>query len=133
MVNILVSVFLGACTYTDVRRREIPVLLLWVFGGAGILWLLWNHGNIWGIAGCVPGLLLLGVSCLTGQIGKGDGWMLMIVGSFLGLAGTVQVLMIAAALCAAAGILLKLQKRQKPGEGIPFAPFLLAAYWITLL
>lgn len=76
---------LAICAIQDIRHRKIRVLIPLLFGGAGCC-LHMAAGDFWpAMAGCLPGMMLLGVCRLTeGAVGAGDGLVLAAAGIFVG-------------------------------------------------
>lgn len=82
----------------------------------------------------VPGLVCLGLGWLTKEgIGYGDGLMLLCLGCFLSLQQLLSVCLSALTLAGIAAMLLLLVFHKGRKTEIPFVPFLLAGYGISLL
>lgn len=75
----------------------------------------------------LPGLLLSGISKITGKVGNGDGCVLLIVGSILGSRDTYLAFAISLMLAAvwAAGLLIFHKAGRK--DRIPYIPFITTA------
>ena len=119
----------------DIRSREIPMGRNLLFGAAGFLWSVMTGKTAVDIAvGMAVGILLLGISVLTGEaVGRGDALLLVMTGSFLG--GRQNAMLLLTAWVASgiwSGILLSLRKAGRRSR-IPFVPFLLLAYMGQLL
>ena len=87
--------------------------------------------NLWGV---LPGVSLLILSRLmNGCIGKGDGYLLCISGIALGLKINLSLLFFALLLAGGiSAVLLAIRKVRKDTK-LPFVPFLLGGYLMTLL
>ncbi len=87
--------------------------------------------NLWGV---LPGVCLLLVSWLAeGCIGKGDGYLVCISGLALGFKTNLSLLFYALLLAGGiSAVLLSLRKVKKDTK-LPFVPFLLGGYLLTLL
>jgi leader peptidase (prepilin peptidase) / N-methyltransferase len=122
---------LGICTYTDIRKRELSMVIVGIFAGLAIVWcavfmkaFLWQQ-----VIGCVVGVLLLLLSKLTkGAIGEGDGYLLMVTGLFLGLWDNIRLLMGALWSVAVIAIILLIIRKADRKKELPFVPFLLLSY-----
>ncbi len=133
MISVIVSAFLGASTYFDVKDRKIPLWLFLLFGAGAGLHMLLAGLDLDSAAALLPGLLVLGTAFCSRQAGTGDGGMLLVLGGYVGFWTTLQTMLTAMVLCVAAGLLKKLWKKENGEQGQPLAPCLLAAYWITLI
>ena len=127
----LMGLFLLCNAWQDWRKREILSKSLWIFGGIGlVLNMIWGRqawlGTVGGVL--VGGMLLLCSLATQGGIGPGDGLLLCVTGLYLGLGGNLGLLLGALFLCACCSAGLLLARRVNRKTGIPFAPFLLAAY-----
>lgn len=125
----IVLFFLVVFGVEDIRRRSLPVPLLFVaFVAAAVLRLLWGGGLMQGIAGCVAGGMVYVVGQITrGQIGSGDGFLLMVTGILLGFWKNMELFLAGLFFCAlfSAAALVLLRKGRK--YRVPFVPFLAAA------
>lgn len=127
---IATAVFLGICTFTDLKKQQIWWPLAVFFGAAAT----GNHlvrkdlEPISLMGGIGIGLVFLVLSWSTREaVGYGDGLVVAACGAALGFLKTMG--MVTAALCLAAvwsGILLAAKKARR-GDSFPFIPFLLAA------
>jgi leader peptidase (prepilin peptidase) / N-methyltransferase len=121
--KLALAVFALICAWQDIKtmsiRQETAAagILMLVLGTLGLM-LAGSEGIshravlIFGLdmmLGCLPGIMLLAVSRMTGQIGAGDGIYFVIVGASLGLKRAVIFMMLTLFLNAiiSAGILLK--------------------------
>lgn len=127
---IAVFIFLGICTFMDLRKQQIWWPLAALFGAAvAVIHLVRGDlDRISLIGGIGIGIALLVMSWSTREaIGYGDSLVVTACGAALGFLKTMGV--ITAALCFAAvwsGILLAVRKARR-GDSFPFIPFLLAA------
>lgn len=131
---------LTAGSIWDIRWKRLPagLLVLDVLTG-GILmavnrdidwqkdWYLYVVGILIGIL-----LLLIGQFC-GGCIGAADGIMTAIIGGVIGYQNTLLLLMNAILAAAVFSILLIAIKKARRGTAIPFIPFLLLGYLMTLI
>lgn len=84
------------------------------------------------LAGGALGICVIGICVLSKEMGVGDGALLMILGLALGIRRQISILFIALVLCAAAAAALCLMGRVKRRSRLPFVPFLLLGYLMTL-
>ena len=119
--------FLAGNAVWDLRSRQICLWYTILFAAEGCGFCAVYGRDAAGIAvGCVPGLLLLCVSFLTGgMIGCGDGIAFIVLALFLDLTDV--------ALCGAAAFFLSafaagflLLKKHRGRDAFPFVPFLFA-------
>lgn len=137
MERCIVGIYLGICSITDIRRREIPLL---VTGGTIILglimqsisgkmsWLMW-------VGGILIGVFLMGVSKITNEaLGYGDCLSVMAAGACLGGVQNLELLLAGLTLAAVFSAILLGTGKADGKYKLPFLPFLLAAHMgITLL
>lgn len=130
MRQILLLELLVCNGISDVRRREISLPSLAVFGGIGILLnLLGQFQSVESLlAGVGVGALLLAAALLTGgAIGMGDGLLLCVAGLYLGGADNLQLLltgtMLSGLILGTAALLGRIGWKDR----FPLVPFLLAA------
>lgn len=134
--SIIVVVFLGYFSVEDIRKRELNGLPVMFAGLIGIF-LTVTEGACrdWHVVfRFLPGLICLGLGWLTGEeIGYGDGLMLLCLGCFLSLSQLLSVCLSALTLAGITAVILILVFRKGRKTEIPFVPFLLAGYGISLL
>lgn len=123
-------VFISVCAVFDIRKREIPLMML-IFGictALGMnLWQIFNGALSMAEAGfaLLPGVFLLFISfCTREKVGYGDGLLLLISGLLIGFYScclSFFIGLICSSICAL--FLMVLRKAEKNSE-MPFAPFL---------
>ncbi len=128
-------IYLGIESIVDVNRKKIKVnhtifaLIVACCVGAITQELSWKLM----VGGVAIGIVMVGASLLSqGRIGIGDGMSLIVTGVCLGLYDNLSILSYGACFAGLyAMILLAIKKR---GDyKIPFLPFLLVGYVVTLL
>lgn len=132
----LVLIFLGLNTAWDIRIKKLPLWLIAVYGLAGVAVNVIEpyYRFIELVCGVGVGLAVLLAGIITKeQIGKGDGLFLMATGLFVGGENNFRLLLWSTILCAVAAGLLLLTKQCGRKERLPFVPFVLCAYVVSLL
>lgn len=134
-MNIVAGMVLTMLTYTDIRKRRIPILP--VLGMGAVLFALHvvAEKNVFKIlCGMIPGMLLLLFSLLSKEkIGMGDAVLLVCLGMGYSFEQVLSMFFCALVLAAVvSGVLLSLKKVGRKTE-IPFVPFLLLGWLLTLL
>ena len=127
----IILIYMSVCTVFDIRRREIPLLLI-LFGIAAVLGI-----NVWWIRAGIVTVAEIGIALLPGvfflltsfftreKVGYGDGLLLIILGLLLGAYRCFLILSIGLVLSAVVSLLLLLLHRAGRHSQIPFAPFLI--------
>ena len=122
---------LAICSVFDLWKKQIPLMVLLIFGVTGIGYQM-MFGNlslgdvIWGVM--VGGVLYI-ISVASGEsIGKGDAVMLMCTGLYLGFWTNVVLLWVGSVLTGVVCLTLYVFRKKGRNASIPFAPFLFAAY-----
>lgn len=130
MKEICVLAFLGWNTWTDIRKKQVSLLTVWIFALAGIIFaaarkdISWQYFLPVGV-----GCFFIALSLITkGAVGMGDGWLLAALGTMLNAEEFVRVLLMGMLCCGVwAGILLFVLRKGRNTE-IPFVPFLMLGY-----
>ena len=85
-VKICMTVLLGINTWTDIRKKEICLPVLFIFLAGGILWRI-RQGLLWpaGIISMGIGVFIILIALISGgMVGFGDGLLILTMGSVLG-------------------------------------------------
>lgn len=135
LTNSTLLLFLGGAAWMDYRKKELP--LFYIAGGflLGILFRILSGADILTeiLPGFLPGLACLLLAKLTREaIGYGDALMMIAAGAFCAMPVLLFLLLggfLTASLCS---VLLLILKKRKRKETIPFMPFLLCGYVLTL-
>lgn len=127
----VVMSMLALCTAQDMKKRQIRLNFVLVFGILGVffhmLWRMLSIGNI--LLGMSVGAALLLLSVLTkGGIGVGDALILVVTGIYLGLEKNLELFLFGLFLCSMWSLCLLVLRKKSRKDSIPFVPFLLAAY-----
>lgn len=129
-IKCAVLIYLSVCTVFDIRKKEIPLILLGVGMAAAVGVTIWRIGNgtvfaaqiIWSL---LPGLFFLLVSwCTKEKVGYGDGILLLITGLMVGFYLCFTDLCISLFLSSFFGVLLLFFHKAQKNSRIPFVPFL---------
>ncbi len=131
---VITGIFLLLCTWQDMKRRKIPVVLAAVYGLAGMLVdIVWGYPLLLCIKGILPGMGLLLLGKATGeQVGYGDGIALLAMGLFLTGEEIMGILLTGIFLCAAAAVALSFAGKIKRKTRLPFLPFLAGGFAIRV-
>lgn len=129
-IEIVYLLFLIVHTITDLRERQIYVMVLALEAFTGMFFLIYG-GQTERITAVsfLPGLFCLGLGRVSGEkIGYGDGWMILLSGLYLSPGQmAAQLLWASLAACLYAAGLLMTKKLSGKGE-VAFAPFFLIGY-----
>lgn len=132
----LTVIFLGICSFWDLRKKQIwwplPVFFLIL---AALVRFVAKDGTLWEyLAGSLPGCVLLLFAWISQEaIGYGDGIVVFACGALMGIGNAVQMLILA--LCFSAvwsGFLLAVRKADRK-ESFAFVPFMFAAELVLLV
>jgi leader peptidase (prepilin peptidase)/N-methyltransferase len=137
------AVTLPLCV-VDLREQRLPNTLVgpgFAFGAAGLAWQGLARGSPpWAALGlCVGTMLVFGVLASLGGVGMGDVKLAGMLTLALGASGLgVEAVGLAVGSAFVAGgvvalAVLVLQKGAAPGREIPFGPFLLAGFWVSVV
>ncbi|MCD7981894.1 MAG: prepilin peptidase [Clostridiales bacterium] len=134
--EILLLGFLFVFAWMDLKKLELPLLLLGVCGAVGALVLLGTDTfSLKEMLGglCVGGGLLLCALGTKESVGSGDGLLFCVTGIYLGLWQNLMLLFFAVVICAAIGVVLLTGGKCSRKQSLPFAPFVLAADVLLLM
>lgn len=121
-------------SYEDIRFLKISACLLLAGFVTAIIFLIWGRELSVGeyLAGGCLGILFLLCGTVSKNIGTGDGALIMLLGLLLGIRQLISVLFISLFLCAAAAAALCAAGKAKRGSRLPFVPFLLSGFCVTV-
>lgn len=127
---------LGLCTWEDVRKKEVTVIYVLLFGVAGVVMhLLFPvcsiYNLLWG--GLLGGVMMLASVVSHGNIGMGDAILLVVTGIYLGGADNLELFLTGLLLAAVWSLGLLIFKKKRGNDEIAFIPFLLVSYFIMLI
>ena len=127
---------LGLCSWEDIKRKELTIVYILLFGiGGMLLHLFWPVHSIYSIMwGILLGTVMMMLSWLSrGTIGMGDGILLVVTGVYLGGIDNLELFLMGLMLAACWSLGLLVFRGKGGKEEIAFVPFLLAAYVLMLL
>lgn len=125
---------LGICSYEDIKGKRVGVVFILCFAILGIVIHLFLGSRSIGeiIGGMVVGGFLFLISIISGErIGKGDALMVTVSGIYLGFWNNLFLFWVASIFSGVAGLVFLFKGRKN--EEIPFAPFLLGVYLLSLI
>lgn len=133
MEQFLMGSLLGINTILDIRKREISLVSIIIYGIVGIVMLFIEKST--SLSSTVGGLLIgIGIMILNkltkDGIGIGDGYIVMITGIYLGFQRNAALILYAMLLAAGYSVFLLTIKKVDKKEKIPFVPFLFLSYLI---
>ncbi|TSC89462.1 MAG: leader peptidase (prepilin peptidase) / N-methyltransferase [Microgenomates group bacterium Gr01-1014_5] len=134
---LLIVMVLMALAVIDIERQILPDALVYILGLIFAVYfilfannLLFSH-LLWGYLSFLFFLTIYLVTKRRGM-GFGDVKLSFVLGSFLGFEQSILWLFGAFTLGAVAGLILLAVRRAKLGLPIPFGPFLLVSFWLTV-
>ena len=120
--------FMQALLDASTGYVSVPLLLVQAAVGIGMNWGELQSGQIWVVC-FFPGIVLLAFSVLSRErIGQGDGWLFLVLGLYLSAVQQAILLLCALFLASMWIIPSFLMHRVDKENGLPFVPFVLAAY-----
>lgn len=126
-------IFLAGLAGNDIKKCQISVMKLLLFGIGAVLYLLYDPD--FSVRVCLidmlPGMFLLLLAVLSKEcIGYGDGFAVIIFGLWTNILFCMTVVCLGLCMAGIFAAYMLLQKRKKP---IPFVPFILAAMEVILV
>lgn len=135
ILAVLLLFYLFAASVLDLWFREISLALIAAGTVIGLaVQLVFGAPDLPGLLyGCIPGCGMLLFSLISRQaIGFGDSAMVFSAGFYLGLMNTLLFLGLSFLTAGLWSILFLIMKKRKGKDELPFIPFLLAGYVLTL-
>ncbi|MCI9438519.1 MAG: hypothetical protein HFH85_15425 [Lachnospiraceae bacterium] len=131
-IILLTAVWLIIISIADIKRRRVPI---WLLVPGGILTLAGAAGQQYGgsdiVRAVLPGVILLFLTMTTRSVGYGDGIVTLFLGFIMGGGKSLIMFGISLFLAAMCSLLLLAMRKVKKHTGIPFLPFLTAAWFVT--
>lgn len=136
MQNAILLILLFICAMEDLKRKEVTVMYILLFGIIGVvLHLFYPNCSIYSILwGLLLGISIMAVSLFSrGNIGMGDGILLTVTGVYLGGYKNLELFLTGLFLAGIWSLGLLVLKKKKRKEKIAFMPFLLIVYAFMLV
>lgn len=133
---ILAFLFLLSCSIFDFKRKQIPVVIIIIFGVVSCLFVFTEESINWEslCADITPGIILLLISYATKQeIGYGDGLVVLLLGLLLGIKLCVAIVFIGLLLSSIVSIIKIVAFKANKHTRIPYVPFLLTAWGVLMI
>lgn len=134
---VFMSVWLCIVSVLDIRSRRVPVWMLVIGGSAALLGFSfqcvnggWEYTDA--LKAFLPGFLLLALAFVTKKAGYGDGIALLCVGALLEGGRSLLLFGISLFLISIWSIGLLIFRKASKEEGIPYLPFLTAAWFAVM-
>ncbi len=130
----MAAVFIIMCCIFDIRKKEIPVLLMAAFGllsliAAAVVQKPELYSFLYSL---IPGAAMLGLSlCTRESIGYGDGVAVLVLGVLLGVGECAFAVLAGLFLSAIVGLVLLMLKKVRGESRMPFMPFLAAGLGVV--
>jgi len=123
--------FLAVLSVFDIKRKEIPILLL-IFMGVAVLFfriflIKKSLTDFWGGI-VVGGLFLMGSKVTKEAIGYGDSLSILALGGFTGGMAVVEIVMWASVGASLISLFVCMKNGWRRKNTLPFLPFLAAGY-----
>ena len=134
--TIWILIFLGICTLTDLKDRNIYTLWYIINGalGIGINLVLKDHSVVDLAIGAIIGMIFMMISALTKQkIGFGDAMVILTIGLILGGILCFNIVIWAFLLCSVISTAGMMALKLKINTSMPFIPFLLMGCIVALV
>lgn len=138
-MNYFILIFLGLCSIVDIKKKQLPCILLWI-GFIGICFItliqITNESRniLDSIGGVLTGVFLLIFSKASReQIGFGDSIIFLIVGIGVGTLNNFLLLIYSLFLTCIVSIFLLIFKKANRKTTLPFTPFICSSFileWI---
>lgn len=130
MKEIVLGVWLGIQMIFDLKKKEIPLGVSLLGGGAGIIFCIMERREMISVlVACLPGVLAMGFSWISKEkMGYGDGLVLIVVGMYLPIAQLLSIGLQAFMIAGVVALIMLVVFHKKGTYRLPFIPFLGIAY-----
>lgn len=127
--NLITGIMLTICTWDDISSRRIRTRNLILYS---LLVIMGKPADA--AAGAVPGIFCLLLSAVSRQsLGYGDSILILLSGIALGAEQEMRLVMTAFFLAAVWSVIGLFRKKVKRGSEVPFLPFLLAGWILSIV
>ena len=125
--TIAAIIFILISTIFDIKRKEIPIILLVIFGIASIVLAAKVENQNWQLViySLIPGAAMLALSlCTSESIGYGDGFVVLVLGVLLGISKCLSCVFLGFFLSSVYSLFLLVLKKVNGKSRFPYMPFL---------
>ncbi|WP_029231479.1 prepilin peptidase [Butyrivibrio sp. VCB2006] len=138
ITRIVFMVLLLSAAFTDLKRKEIPMLLIVLQALTAVVAMVSVivQGNMWpyGLLSLIPGVVMIVISFATrGELGVGDGLILLCMGPVYGMETTCLGLFISLLLSCLFSIGILVLGKGNRKTRLPFVPFLTMGMGVIVL
>lgn len=137
IVGIVITVlFLGICTYIDIKSKYVNSYICIIFGIAGVLYksFIMDRSLLSIPMAILPGIIIMIISIISKEsIGKGDAFVVSIMGLYIGSINTILVLFHGVMISCFIGVICMLFMKKSKSYRIPFIPFLSMGFLIQIM
>lgn len=122
-------IFIIICSICDIRKKEVPVLLIGAFGVLSlIVTAIIQETDLFSfLYSLIPGASMLALGlCTRESIGYGDGFVVLVLGILLGFEKCIFAVFAGFLLSTVGGLVLLILQKVSGKSQIPFIPFLAA-------
>ncbi len=133
---IIISIFMVVCTVMDMRKKEIPAVIIVLFGLPLLCHMIFGNERQWiGLLySLMPGMFLLMLSyCTKESIGYGDGLVVLVIGICMGTGICIAALAAGLMISAVCGMALLVFRKAGGKTRMPFVPFLSAGLGVIFI
>lgn len=138
LVKAIVFTLLCICSVFDIRKKEIPFIILlagFLSAFGADVWLIWKGlTSVAEVAASIlPGVFFLLLGFCTGEkIGYGDGLLLIIIGLFLGFGRSFLIVCIGLIFSSAFALILLVFCGAGRNSRLPLVPFIAIGMGVSL-
>ena len=128
--------FLGTMSLFDIKTKRLPDVSLILGLVASVLVRIAFTGQSFSsyAAAAVVGIIFVIISYLTNEkIGYGDSFVILSIGFLVGLVNLLFILFTAFVMASFFGMVILVSRNFKSDKGIPFVPFIFAAFILLIL
>ena len=128
--EVVILVFLATNSWLDIKKKEISLITVGIFGITGILLSLSQRGFSWDyLIPAAIGTAIVGLGILTkGAVGIGDGLILLTLGTIMEPEKFLAVFFMGLLGCSAVSLIMLLVAQNAGKSELPFIPFVLLGY-----
>lgn len=128
-------IFILIGTIFDIKKKEIPILLIVIFGIVSIALAVRVENQNWQMVlfSLIPGATMLALSlCTRESIGYGDGFVVLVLGVLLGISKCLSCVFLGFFLSSVYSLLLLVFKKVNGKSRFPYMPFLAVGLGVAI-